>query len=69
MSRWTGVLLTCAWVLWGSVEPTTMFALSAYETLADCNLVLDKLEKKSPTLKGQPIFRVCLPDTIDPRRK
>jgi hypothetical protein len=70
MYRWTGILLTCAWILWMQSASVTSI-LDTYETKGACTTELERMrdrqaqqppEKRSFTL-------VCLPDTVDPSQQ
>jgi hypothetical protein len=65
MYRWTGVLLTCAWILWG-ITGLVMMPKGGYETRQACQAELDKEQQRTQT-QVMNISWACLPDTVDPR--
>jgi hypothetical protein len=70
MSRWMGVLLTCAWILWAQGVGVTRI-VDAYETKRACDSELQGMRERQAKLPQEQrgfVF-VCLPDTVDPSQQ
>jgi hypothetical protein len=70
MSRWTGVLLTCAWILWAQSARVTWIT-DTFETKVACDTELQRmrdLQAQQPPEK-RTFTLVCLPDTVDPSQQ
>lgn len=62
--RRLAVGFACAWIVWGSGQGGYV-PVESYATFAECKDMVDRVMQR----EGRKFDYVCLPDTIDPRRR
>jgi hypothetical protein len=65
MYRWTGVLLTCAWILWMQEGGDLTRVVNSYLTKPECDTERQVRLQRQQQQGGIYISWVCLPDTVN----